>query len=444
MATRKSCLVDLGQRLVTSLQQSAWTSAYRRYIPRAALNNLTSRECILSVVEEDETIEPSKMEEFSELLYKNSRVLFAMFVYFRLPIALLREIPYTDDDLPIPPNQKINIADKYDMLVQFETSIPSGQWMFLSPKISLGGRHQELDPNEILPFKSMDYVGAGTFGTVYKVEIEASHLTAGIEQTLALKRIYRRKNTDGMNERKRLEGLRDVGHPHIIELLASFELEQELCMFFPLATCDLNNYMHEERLLVDSEYSSWLVTQLRGLTDAISTIREYGITSTMSKSSNKRYHHDLKPENILFFQGSGMSKLQGVFKICDFGGGEAGTPMYAPPEAGKEAILSDQSEMWSLGCTILELLVWIRSGPEVRVNLVAGIEKFFKGRGENFDLHDEVSSAIKTLQNSENGPGLYKILEAVINGLLVVDPQARWTPARLLSHLDTIEGKGEL
>ncbi|KAJ8132965.1 hypothetical protein O1611_g659 [Lasiodiplodia mahajangana] len=419
--------------------QSAWSSVYQRYIPRAALNNLISEESVLQIVEEDETLESSEKKEFSDYLYKNARVLFALFVYYGLPLALLRMLPCADNGLPMHEKKIAKFSEIDGADFRFIQHIPGGQWIFLAPRFSLGGIHQILDPNVILPFQSMEKIGAGASGMVYRVEIEPSHLNTGMEQPLALKVIIRSKDTDGMDERKRLEGIRSARHPHIIELFTSFEVGGKLGMFFPLATCDLRHYMTEGPL-AGAQYSSWFLTQLRGLTDALSKIHEY---DSNSESKEGRYHHSVKPENILFFQDGGMPRLQGNFKIADFGGGGISTPMYAPPEA-RRGILSNQYDMWSFGCVFLELLVWIRFGPRARRDLVATINKFFKGSDECFDLHNDVASAIKDLRNCKKEVVLEGILEAVVNGLLIPDPQTRWTPTRLLSHFDMIAGKGEL
>ncbi|KAI1124890.1 kinase-like domain-containing protein [Nemania abortiva] len=453
---------DLRKRIVASLRQSAWTDAYQRYISKADIDNITSEENILSIVEEDQTIEPERKKGFSDYIYKSSRILFAMFIYYGIPITHLLTLPYTDNDLPIPTRLIIEDMEIEDTSLEFVQHIPGGQWMFLPTQFFVRGSHQELDPNAILPFRSMDLAGTGTFGTVYKVETEPSHLNhvsircssplisrlsrdilQGSGQPLALKVISRRKATDGMNERKLLEGLRSIGHPHIIELLTSFERERELGMFFPLATCDLDYYMGEKGPLIDDQFVSWFLTQLCGLTDALSKIHEYDRVSTTSISSSGGYHLDLKPQNILFFQDSTMPRLQGVFKLSDFGARRLGTPKYAAPEAELEDTTpSDVQDMWSFGCVILELLIWIHDGPPGRARSTVGIDKFFKQWPDGgFYIHNDVRRAIEQLSFPRCNAVLHEILRTVIDRLLVWDPQARWSAAGLLSALNCISGE---
>lgn len=476
-------LGELRKSLLAALHQSAWTDAYQLYLSKTDINNLTSREYILSIVEEDQTIEPTQKREFSDYVYKNARILFAMFVYYGIPMTHLQTVSYTDDNLPIPTTHILDTRVRQNIPLEFRLHILGGQWMFLAPQFSSGGSHQKLDPNAILPFRSMVTVSAGTFSSVYKVEIEPGHfnhvsiqfqspfssnslsrdIAQAVEQPLALKVITRRNETDGMNERKILEGLRSVGHPNVIELLTSFERERELGMFFPLATCDLDQYMRLERPLVDDQYVSWLLTQLRGLTDALSKIHEYNLDSTIPQRSNGAYHRDLKPQNILFFQDSAMPKLQGVFKISDFGiakfpsnertassnpnatraiTGRVGTRLYAPPAVELKDTPSSVNDMWSFGCIILELLIWMRYGPGERADFIISVNEFFrKDHHGNFDVHDKVGRAIQRLRHSKYDAVLHEILETVVNGLLIWSPQDRWTSTRLLSHLNTIAGE---
>ncbi|XAR57663.1 Mitogen-activated protein kinase kinase kinase [Bertholletia excelsa] len=77
-------------------------------------------------------------------------------------------------------------------------------------------------------------------------------------------------------------------------------------------------------------------------------------------------HRDLKPANILLVpQESGYSS-ELIAKICDFGlakraesGKESkyfiGTPMYTSPEAVVESIQEAPSDIWALGCVVLEM-----------------------------------------------------------------------------------------
>lgn len=173
MTRIQSRLRDFRARVAASMRQSAWTKASQRYVPKSDIDSLTSREQLQGIIEEDETID--QKDVFLDYVYTNSRILFAMFAYYKLPISLLQSMR-TDDRLPIPISDRHLIGEQEESYVDFGELINVGQWMFLAPKFSSIDSHRRLDPNEILPFRSMKQVGSGTFGTVYEVEIEPSHL----------------------------------------------------------------------------------------------------------------------------------------------------------------------------------------------------------------------------------------------------------------------------
>ncbi|KAK5635182.1 hypothetical protein RRF57_010894 [Xylaria bambusicola] len=172
--TTKPRLHEFRARLAASMRRSAWTSAYQRYIPSSDIERCTSEEWLREIIQEDRSIE--QKEEFLDYVLREARILFAMFAYYKLPIGLLQSVGYTDDKLPIPITDSPPTIEREEIHIDFVELINVGQWMFLAPKFSSTGSHQELNPNKILPFRSMEQVGAGTFGTVYKVEIEPSHL----------------------------------------------------------------------------------------------------------------------------------------------------------------------------------------------------------------------------------------------------------------------------
>ncbi|KAF3769610.1 hypothetical protein M406DRAFT_29070, partial [Cryphonectria parasitica EP155] len=86
-------------------------------------------------------------------------------------------------------------------------------------------------------------------------------------------------------------------------------------------------------------------------------------------------HGDVKPANILWYPGPDGGDL-GRLAICDFGftrfheeesrsaAQACGmTVTYRAPEAGTGPSCR-ASDMWSLGCVILEFLTWYLLGPE--------------------------------------------------------------------------------
>ena len=130
----------------------------------------------------------------------------------------------------------------------------------------------------------------------------------------------------------------------------------------------------------DRNSCGWLLRELAGLADALHHIHNLSYAGgTFSGNSlvihnrttrKSGWHHDLKPENILFYRDRGST--YGKFCIADFGSGKVhtyrsgsvdtitanGTLTYEPPEAQSEGRTSRPHDVFSLGCVLLELLIW--------------------------------------------------------------------------------------
>lgn len=122
-----------------------------------------------------------------------------------------------------------------------------------------------------------------------------------------------------------------------------------------------------------------------------------GLTGGLAKlhKTNTR-HGDVKPENILRFNGPEDSPKLGPLVIADVGiakyhafetevrklynkptTNRSRTQRYAPPEIeiperdekGHLRVISRKYDSWSLGCVLLEFIVWLKRGNHGLVNL---------------------------------------------------------------------------
>lgn len=138
--------------------------------------------------------------------------------------------------------------------------------------------------------------------------------------------------------------------------------------------------------------------------------------------SHKRgiIHRDIKPGNI-------MIDKDGIVKITDFGiaqmtestavGGFFGTPSYMSPEQLKEEPLGYQSDIFSLGCVIYELL---------------SNQKAFPGEN-NFSIIFKITSA-EYEPISKVRPDLPPLIEDIINKSLVKNPAERYQSCTELAY----------
>jgi serine/threonine-protein kinase len=131
-------------------------------------------------------------------------------------------------------------------------------------------------------------------------------------------------------------------------------------------------------------------------------------------------HRDIKPSNILL-------SVEGCAKITDFGVAQMtdrtfttsirGTPHYLSPEQIKDEIISFQSDIFSLGCVLYELL----SG-----------QKAFPGENSYGVLYKITSTEPPPILSTRKD--LPKVLEEITKRAMQKDPKARYRTCMELAY----------
>lgn len=171
--------------------------------------------------------------------------------------------------------------------------------------------------------------------------------------------------------------------PSLVDIVAMISTGQKQYFLFPWASggnlLDLwrSRDSYRDRFDIADQHIPAIVHQLVGLAGALEKL--HGLKNGSSASYR---HGDLKPENILIFDVNNRS-FPGVWKMADLGlakyhmaaTGErlyvstnygAGTISYQPPESfkPKAAPTSRLYDVWSMGCIILQLMMWLIYGAE--------------------------------------------------------------------------------
>ena len=245
---------------------------------------------------------------------------------------------------------------------------------------------------------ALEMIGEGAFGKVYKGQRKCTN------QIVAIKKIVKKGKSekDLKNLRQEIDISRRLYHENIIQLLDSFETNNEFCLVSEFATGQLYEVIEEDKRLPESEIRK--ITQQ--LTSALYYLHE-----------NNIIHRDIKPQNILL-------SANGVIKICDFGFARffdnktmitsiKGTPLYMAPELLSEYPYNKKADLWSLGVILYELFV---GQPPFYTNSFQTLMK--KIHKEDIRYPDSMTPQFKYF----------------LKGLLHKNPKDRWDWPKILSH----------
>jgi len=197
-------------------------------------------------------------------------------------------------------------------------------------------------------------------------------------------------------EAKTLATIRQLDHPHLIKAIATYRRGSQCYFIFPWADNGNLRDLWERNGSGDQiKYIQWVLEQLEGLSEALSELH-----------AKQCRHGDLKPENILCFKDA-KSPL-GILVIADVGlakvhmnptqvrqGGTrtmTGTWMYGPPEE-KGSPRSRRYDTWSMGCIILEFIIWLLYGYDELERFRSSIERFYT-REEGSETNNTPSARV--------------------------------------------------
>ncbi|KAF1841665.1 kinase-like protein [Cucurbitaria berberidis CBS 394.84] len=245
------------------------------------------------------------------------------------------------------------------------------------------GSHVDFKDEETLPLEQGRFLGRGAVGDVHETTIQG--------WKLAHKRIHVRLKI-GDKEKREIKILKRLSHVHMIQLIGTYTQQKVLgLLLFPVATCDLHTFFED--------VEAWTTTNFEGATpetrysnlesshkERLNALGYDFPTENLHLSASPIYfkvgclisavaylheqkirHKDLKPSNILLSRDR--------LWLSDFGSAtdftllsqsatdnERGTARYFSPEMAKWEPSGRASDIFSLGCVLLEILVLHQTG----------------------------------------------------------------------------------
>lgn len=235
--------------------------------------------------------------------------------------------------------------------------------------------------------------------------------------------------------------MRDINHTHLIQAITAYKKGDDRFIVFPWAPKgNLRELWKRQASPKGKKIIPWASNQIKGLIEGLAKLHEVKIR-----------HGDLKPENILVFDAKkhkGMGSLViadvGVAKYHAFETEErrnrgiettnrASTLRYEPPELsphlGDKLVISVKYDSWSIGCVILEFIIWIIYGWGCLVEFNKNLNKDRFWERDDYErpvLHREVRKWINKLNTElEDGTTMHHLLKLMENDLLVPSERKR-------------------
>ncbi|KAF2809499.1 kinase-like protein [Mytilinidion resinicola] len=434
---------ELRRSIEALLSQVDGDSDEREFIPRQALFELLTPENVRKEIDNVPAISFYHKDKVVDWVVTKGRKVFAILVLLKneqrwlLSFIEHDQFAQMDERLPFP-------------LTFLQSTVPdiakefyNRQWEFVSPVLSRNVMHRSFPSRIRLPFIKNKLFDKGGFGDVYEIELHPDHQTKFKVQHAHSETTEERAPgewDDYNKELRNLSILNELGHPNVIELLASYTHGDKHNLIFPFAEDgNLHSFLLADRPTSFASDEAFL-DAFCGLASAIERVHYYALEKLQIEMIG--CHHDLKPKNILV-QGKsfllsdfGLSKLK---EATDDSKSpyEHGAGDYLAPECETHTV-SRPSDIWSFGCIILEILTYIQGnskavkdfrdarkeklGNQVRRAFHAGIDK-------------PKAIVLDSLTKLAEFDSTSQILVELTKSMLDMDPKARPDAKHVASRL---------
>lgn len=200
-------------------------------------------------------------------------------------------------------------------------------------------------------YQIIDYIGKGSFGTVYRCEHGSKEYAIKI---FNLDYVFHEFRNHGDNNRitREIEALKRANHKNIIKFIDNgfYEENKQTYVYVVMEYLkgkELKEYINSETISLDTAKSIF-----QDIVSGLEEIHKNGII-----------HRDLKPENIFITDNSTVKILDfGLSKLINFSsitntGDMIGSPLYMSPEQIRDSKNIDyRSDYYALGVILFELI----------------------------------------------------------------------------------------
>ncbi|KAB8203329.1 kinase-like domain-containing protein [Aspergillus parasiticus] len=339
------------------------------FIPRSIIDAEINEKAVRDILAEKKIGSIFRRPKLAKKIVQSAQKLFTILVMSKKVdyINTFLDRGIHDDDLPFKldgnvlrtsQGQEVLVPEDWDY--EDLEALEAKQWRVLVP-VFRQGAHYDFPEQQIFPFvgKESAKSAEGGYGRVSCERIHADHHEFweppdGKSQgyRVAVKKILWREPHLFERERRFLKALGSAGpHPHLINLLCTFNFHEDNHLVFPYADENLREYWKRTRLPEwDSQNILWLLKQMVGIASGLSVIHKL---NRAGKTSGLAKLHGFE---------SRSNDVDAVFPLT-----------YSPPRLSGERI-NRAFDIWGLGCLYLEFATYAICGDQA-------IEEFSRLRG---------------------------------------------------------------
>ncbi|KAF2648100.1 kinase-like protein [Lophiostoma macrostomum CBS 122681] len=363
------------------------------FVPYNLVKGVLNKENVSAALLESK-VERQDLESTTVYILRGARRIFAILLHIYEVKSILKFIAY-DELQPKSLDQSLPFRQDVLHFLPTETAgrFCEAQWQFSAPTFSRNFAHRELSKRTVMPITRSIHIGKGSVGQVYEIELHPGHhklhqLEKGGSVRIARKQIsIPPKNRSIQDEGRVLSILNSLKHPNILELIGSYSFKNDLNLLFPLASQTLEACFSENDRMLGFEDRASVLCALPGLASALHALHQFAWEDVKYIGC----HHDIKPDNIFRHEGRLILADFGLATMKDPSQGsetrfQEGQGYYFAPECEdyehdfQRYPIYRSSDIWSLGCVLLEILVFMDSGD-------AGIQNFRQERTVKFGRH---------------------------------------------------------
>ncbi|KAF2810677.1 kinase-like protein [Mytilinidion resinicola] len=430
------------------------------FIPLHSLYTLVT-EAIVRDALSVSSIEWYRIDGITDKIYPGGRRIFAILVMLDGRIAEITRFIELDNlqDSPIDHKLPFSEQDLRMLVPSIAEDFYRLQWEFCAPILSTGVEHRFLDLRTVLPFTENTKIGEGGLGEVFRISIHPDHQNMAMILPSESKGLVRKQTSEIMhdsdsryeNELRSLSLLNQLEHPNISRLLSFYTYQRRRNFIFPLAQGgDLDKLFEKDPPPSDFREHFSFYKALSRLSSALEMVHDY----TTAKKVDLRLiglHRDLKPNNILvdgdefILSDFGFSSFKPATELSRTPFKRGGADYLAPEcedldDSFRSGIVSRPSDIWSFGCIMLEVLVYMLQGQQ-------GVQIFRKERRfkpwhmgtfhmPGLILNGSVTRLLDALDSDLRRP--VQQLTRLIRKIFAISPEERPKAAQITSELQFI------